>query len=271
MQALEWYLMLGAIAGTLAGLLGVGGGLIIVPALILIFQSLNFHDAVLTHMAIGSSLATITLTAMSSIRTHHQAGKVDWSIMRRLSVGIVLGVALGAWIADALPGTALQGLFGLFTLWAAVQMGFRLKPKPNRSLPQSGGMVVAGGVIGTVSSLFGIGGGSLTVPFLVWCQVAMQRAVGTSAACGLPIAVIGSISYMVMGWEEAGLPGMTTGYVYWPAVLGIVMTSTLFAHLGAKWAHRLPADRLKRFFALLLGVIGVKFLGSGLLYVNLSL
>lgn len=254
------YLLLGAVAGLTAGLFGVGGGLIIVPALVFSFTALDFAPTVLTQLAVGTSLATIVLTSISSVRAHHTYGNVDWGLFWKMAPAIAVGVVLGVHTAAGMAGTLLQILFGLFALLIAAQMGFGLKPKPSRMVPGRAGLTAAGTGIGYASALFGIGGGSLTVPFLSWSNVQMQKAVGVSAACGLPIAVVGFLTNIWAGWGEPDLPAYSTGFVYWPAFFGIVLTSTLFARFGAKLAQRLPEARLKRVFALFLAVIGSQFI-----------
>ena len=253
------YLLLGAVAGLTAGLFGVGGGLVIVPALVFSFAALDVAPGVLTQLAVGTSLATIVLTSISSVRAHHSYGNVDWGLWLRLAPAIALGVVLGVVTAAGMAGSQLQMLFGLFAILLGLQMGLRLQPKPGRLVPGLAGLAGAGAVIGYVSALFGIGGGSLTVPFLSWCNVKMQQAVGLSAACGLPIAVVGCLTNIWAGWGREDLPEYSTGFVYWPAFAGIVLTSTLFAKVGAKLAQRLPEARLKQAFALFLVIIGAQF------------
>jgi len=260
-MALGWlYPLLGAFAGLVAGLLGVGGGLIIVPVLVFIFTAQGVAPEQVVHLAVGTSLATIVLTSITSVRSHHQHGAVLWPVFRKLTPGIVLGAGLGAAIANYLPAAGLRTFFGLFELYVATQLLLDIKPHPQRRLPGTAGLLGAGGVIGTVSAIVGIGGGTLTVPFLVWCNIAMRKAVATSAACGLPIALAGSLGFVIIGQGEAGLPDWSSGYVYWPAFAGIVVASTLLAPVGARLAHRLPARQLKRVFALLLYVLGVRML-----------
>ena len=251
------YLALGAFAGTLAGLLGIGGGLIIVPVLAALFYGLGYAPEVLMHMAIGTSLATIVLTSVSSVRAHHRRGAVQWHTFAWMAPGIVLGAWLGVAVADALRGDTLRQVFGVFELMVALYMWLDRPVCPHRTLPGRLGLNLAGGLIGTVSAIVGIGGGTLTVPYLQWCNVAMRRAVATAAAAGLPIAVAGAIGYVVAGWGHPLLPVGTTGYLYWPAFLGIVAASVLFAPLGAHWAHTLSAQHLKRFFALFLAGLGL--------------
>jgi len=258
----EWvaFAGLGAFAGVLAGLLGVGGGLVIVPVLAMLFYQAGFSPAVIMHLAIGTSLASIVLTSLSSVWAHHRRGAVRWALFATLAPGIVLGALLGALVAHHLPSDKLRTVFGLFELVVALQMGMNLRPPAQRGLPGRLGMGLAGGVIGTVSAVVGIGGGTMTVPFLQWCNVPMRQAVATSAACGLPIAVAGAAGFVVTGWREGALPSGSSGYLYWPAFWGIVSASVLFAPLGARLAHRLPAAALKRFFALFLLLLASRML-----------
>lgn len=254
------YLILGAAAGVLAGLFGVGGGMIIVPVLIYSFQLQGFAPEVLTHMAVGTSLATIAFTSINSIRAHHQRGAVRWEIVRWLTLGILAGSVLGGLTASLLQGAWLQKVIGVFAIVMAAQMAFDLRPKASGGVPGKAGLGAAGGVIGWASAIIGIGGGSLTVPFLSWRSLPMQQAVATSAACGLPIAVAGALSFMWLGRGEAQLPEWSAGFVYLPALLGIAATSMFFARFGAQLAHKLSPLLLKRLFALLLLGVGVNFL-----------
>ncbi|PJG60241.1 sulfite exporter TauE/SafE family protein [Aeromonas cavernicola] len=254
------YLLLGALAGLLAGLFGIGGGLIIVPVLVLSFHAQGVDPALITHLALGTSLPTIIFTGLSSLKAHREAGAVDWPVIRRLGVGMLLGAWLGGVTANLLSVSSLNIIIGCFAWVMAVQMGLNLKPKAERHLPGPLGTGVAGTVIGWMSALFGIGGGSLTVPYLCWNSVPMRNAVAASAACSIPIAVAGSLSYLYAGWGHPSLPQWSIGYVYLPALVGIVLTSTLFARVGAKWAHRLDPKRLKQAFALLMLLVGTKFM-----------
>ncbi|HRX70636.1 MAG: sulfite exporter TauE/SafE family protein [Gammaproteobacteria bacterium] len=260
LSTLLLYLTLGAFAGVMAGLLGVGGGLIIVPVLAWIFHHQHISDAVIMHLAIGTSLATIVVTSISSVRAHHRHGAVLWPVFWRLTPGIIVGAWVGAAIADALPSAVLSKVFAIFVLTVAAQMGFGAKPAPHRELPGTVGMTAVGGIIGTVSAIVGIGGGSLTVPFLTWCNTVIRQAVATSAACGLPIALAGAFGFVVTGLNAAGLPAWSLGYVYGPALLGITVTSTLSAPLGARLAHTLPTEMLKKVFAVFLAIIGARML-----------
>ncbi|TNE82742.1 MAG: sulfite exporter TauE/SafE family protein [Gammaproteobacteria bacterium] len=253
------YLCLGAIAGVISGLFGLGGGVVIVPILIFTFTAQAISPDVLTHLAIGTSLATIVVTSISSVSTHHRHGAVLWPVALWLTPGICLGAALGAVFAISITGATLQLAFGVFLCLVALKMAFPINPDGGARMPGGTGKTLVGSVIGFVSSLFGIGGGSLTVPFLTWVHVPMKNAVATSAACGLPIAVSGAVTYLWKGYGETGLPAGALGFVYLPAFIGIVLTSTIFARLGARWAHRLPGALLSKGFAVLLLVIGLRF------------
>jgi uncharacterized protein len=259
-ETVALYLLLGAAAGTLAGLLGVGGGLIIVPVLVFVFRGQGMAEEIIVHLAIGTSLATIVPTSLSSVRAHHKRGGVIWPVFERLTPGIIVGALAGSTLADLMPAPVLRTVFAIFELTVAAQLALDRKPAPNRQLPPTSGMVAAGGVIGGLSSIVGIGGGTLTVPFLVWCNVQMRNAVATSAACGLPIALAGSAGFIFHGWSRPDLPEWSTGYVYWPALVTITAATILFAPLGARLAHALPAKTLKRFFAIFLAALGIKML-----------
>ncbi len=250
------FLLLGGMVGIIAGLFGVGGGLIIVPALIWGLPVIGVSQSHSTHIAVGSSLATIVVTSISSIIAHHKRGAVLWRKVALLTPGILLGAWLGGMLAGILAGDILQRVFGVFAILVGLHLYFRIKAKAQGVAPGPYLTSLAGGLIGLVSALVGIGGGSMTVPFLHVSGVEMRKAVATSSACGLPIAISGSLSFIFMGWGLKDLPALSSGYVYWPVVLVIVITSTLFAPLGASIAHRLQGDHLKRIFAVFLIFIG---------------
>ncbi len=254
------YMLLGAGAGVLAGLFGVGGGIIIVPVLVFSFAAQGFDPQVLTHMAVGTSLATIIFTSINSALEHHRKGAVRWPIFAWMAVGILLGAGLGSLTAAAIQGPILQKIIGVFAILIALQLSLDLKPKANRTVPGKVGLTVAGGVIGWASAIFGIGGGSLTVPFLTWRSVPIQQAVATSSACGLPIALAGSVSFILVGWDAPHLPEWSLGFVYLPGLIGIALTAMFAARFGARLAHRLSPQLLKRLFALLLFSVGLSFL-----------
>ncbi len=262
-EALAFYLGLGAAAGTLAGLFGIGGGLIIVPALVFAFDWQGLDSGVSAHLAVGTSLATVVFTSLSSIRTHHGKRAVRWDLFRPMAAGILVGAALGAVTAGGLSGDMLQRIIGVFVLLVAVKMVTGWSPMAADRRPPGLEFGGVGGGIGWLSAIVGIGGGTLTVPYLTWIGVRMQHAVGTSAACGFPIAVSGALTNMAVGWGREGLPDYSIGFVFLPALAGIVLMSVPFARVGALLAHRLDERWLKRLFALLLVVIGTRFLISG--------
>jgi len=256
-------LSMGALAGTLAGLLGIGGGVIIVPVLAMVFQHQGVAIDVLMHVSIGTSLATIVVTSLSSIRAHQKRGAIDWSVFRRITPGIIVGGFLGSVLADAIPGEELRVLFAIFMFLVATQMMIAGTPAPHRKLPPWPGMLTAGVVIGAVASLMGVGGGAMSVPFMTWCNVHIRQAVATSAAIGFPIAVAGAAGFMINGWGNELLPPWSAGYINLPAFTGIVVASILFAPLGAKLAHTIPPTLLKRIFAVLLYILGTRMLLAG--------
>ena len=254
------YLLLGACAGVLAGLFGVGGGIIIVPVLVFSFTLQGFDASVLTHLAVGTSLSTIIFTSVNAVREHQRRGAVRWPIFVWMTVGILIGSGVGALTAEAISGPNLQKIIGVFALVIALQMTLDLKPKASQTVPGKLVLTLAGSVIGWASAIFGVGGGSLTVPFLTWRSVPMQQAVATSSACGLPIAVVSALSFMILGWHDSRLPAHSLGFIYLPALLGIALTSMVFARFGARMAHRLSPRLLKRMFAALLFCVGLSFL-----------
>lgn len=249
---------MGAIAGTLAGLLGVGGGIVAVPVLIIVFEHQGVSTEVLMHVALGTSLATIVVTSISSIRAHQQHHAILWPVVLKITPGIVLGALLGALIAKFISGDNLRIIFGIFLIVVAVQMILNRVPEPHRQLPQRFGMFVVGTMIGTVSSLMGVGGGTMSVPFLTWCNVAMQNAVATSSAIGFPIALAGVAGFIVAGWDAAHLPLMSIGYVNIPAFISIAVASIVFAPVGARITHRISARRLKMIFGYFLLLVSAK-------------
>lgn len=256
------YLALGALAGTMAGLFGIGGGLIIVPVLIFSFEIQGVSPDISAHLAVGTSLATIVFTSMASIRSHHRHGAVRWDIFRPMSGGIVGGAILGAWTAAFMSGDFLQTVIGVFAISVGVKMLMAVDPEPGRDVPGPAGLGVAGAGIGWASAIFGIGGGTLTVPYLSWCNVRMQGTVATSAACGLPIAIAGALANIWTGWDNTHLPAYSLGFVYLPALLGIILSSVFFAKVGANLAHRLDPVLLRRIFSVVLLIVGLRFILS---------
>jgi len=250
-------LLAGAIAGTLAGLLGIGGGIVIVPIVVLLFENQGVEHSLAIKMALGTSLATIIFTAMSSIYTHHRKQAVEWGVFKTMTPWILAGSFAGAWLADIIPGTVLYISFIIFLFLVSMQMAIS-RVSVHRALPGKTGMNVASATIGTISALMGVGGGSLTVPFLSYCGVPIKRAIATAAAVGLPIAISAALGYILGGLNEQNLPSGSIGYVNLPVFGGVVAASLLFAPLGATLAHKLPDQVLRRVFAIFIFVLAAK-------------
>ena len=271
------FLIIGALAGFAAGLFGVGGGTIIVPLLFIVFTQMGYSPDNIMHLALGTSLATIIVTSISSLMAHNKKGAVMWPVFKNLVPGLAIGCFFGAGIAGQISGLYLQIIVGVFLLWVAYNMFFGGKKQVNShvnnasnaesanlELPSKPKQLAAGGVIGIASAIFGIGGGSLTVPYLTRYGVVMQKAVGTSAACGLPIAIAGALGFMFFGMQQQVDVPNTIGFVHVYAFLGISIMSFFTAKIGAKVAHILSPELLKKCFAVLLTIVGCYFLYKGL-------
>ncbi len=253
-------LLLGMVSGVLAGLFGIGGGIVIVPALVFLFTAQELPADLVMIMAIATSLATIILTATSSVLAHHRLGSVIWGKVFRLAPGIVVGSVVGATVANSIQTDLLRLIFIVFLLYVGTQMALEMKPKvgaANYSMPID---FVVASLIGLMSSLVGIGGGALTVPFLMHCQYSMRNAVAIASACGLPIAVASTLSYMVLGMHASNLPAWSVGYVYLPSFFGVSLGGVMTAPYGARLAHKLPAHQLKRYFSLLIFILAAKLM-----------
>lgn len=264
MSALSlWWLaypLVGCFSGFIAGLFGVGGGLTIVPVLFMLLQAQGVPPEQVMHLSLGTSMATIVVTSIASMRAHHVHGAVRWEIVRAMAPGLVLGTLSGSFFASLVPTRPLAAVFTAIVYYAAVQMVLDFKPRASRDLPGAAMIFLVGGTIGAVSSLVAAGGGFLSIPFMVWHNVMIRQAVGTSAALGFPIAVAGTVGYLASGWTTPGLPAFSLGYVYLPAFIGVAAMTMLIAPLGAKTAHRLPVHQLKRGFGLFLALLATKML-----------
>ena len=259
---MEWlaYLGIGVLVGFAAGLLGIGGGVVMVPLLVFVFAASGIAADQVLHIALGTALAAMVFTSLSSMGAHHAHGAVDWKIARSLSPGMLVGSFGAALAAGLIPTRPLAVGFTALVFYAATQILLDLKPPGSRELPGGPGLFAAGAIIGAVSSLVAAGGAFLTIPFLTWCKVPLRRAIGTAAANGLPIAIAGTAGYVINGIRAEGLPAFSVGYVYLPALALIVSTSMLTAPLGARLAHRLPVRRLRTIFALMLYGFAAKML-----------
>ena len=252
---LEWivFALIGVIAGVFSGLLGLGGGLIIVPALLAVFSWQGLPESQLMHIAIGTSLMTITVTSLSSMYAHQQHNNINWEVVRRLSPGLVIGAIFGAGVATLLSSTLLQQIFAIYVFAVAVRMWVPMLPSVETSLLNKPKLIVFSIAAGSFSAIVGIGGGSLVVPYLMMAKQSIQRAIGSSAACGFPISVAAVIGFMVFGQDqEISHNAWQTGFINWQAFLGIISTSALFSIIGAKLVNHLPVIILKRIFSLVL-------------------
>ncbi len=263
---MEWwliYLLTGAFVGFFAGLLGIGGGLIIVPVLISLFTAQDFPADRIIHLALGTTMATIIFTSAASVRTHHRHRAVDWQIVKNITPGIFVGTFGGAALASSMTGQVLSIIFVIFIVYAATQMLMQFRPSPLFQLPGKIGMFLVGGIIGILSSLVAIGGGLLSVPFLTLCNVKLQHAIGTAAAIGFPIALAGTAGYVANGlMQSETLPDHSLGYVYLPALIWLVSASMLTAPLGARLTHSTKTAILRTVFVVLLYSLAIRMLLS---------
>jgi uncharacterized protein len=257
-------LLLGAFTGFAAGLLGIGGGMLMVPFMTMLLTAKGFPADQIVKVAIATSLTTIVFTSMSSVRAHHRRGAVRWDVVRSLAPGILVGSLLGAQLAGALPSRLLGALFGLFLGFSALKMILGKPPAPEGTLPGTPGMIGIGALVGVLSALFGAGGAFLTVPFLSRRNVPIQSAVASSAACGFPIALAGTVGYIWAG-RHLSMPSGTIGYIHLPSLAFISLASVFTAPWGARVAHAIPTATLKRLFSGLLFALGAYMLGRALL------
>jgi uncharacterized protein len=253
-------LLLGAVTGYLAGLLGIGGGMLMVPFVTFILGAKGFPADYTVKMAVATSLATICFTSLSSVRAHHLRGAVLWPIVQLLAPGILVGALVGAQVAAALPPKLLSTVFSLFVAFSATQMLIGRKPKASRTLPGRAGTFGMGTVIGGVSSLVGAGGAFISVPFMTWCNVKIHDAVGTSAALGFPIALAGTLGYIWAGRDLPAMPPGSIGYLYLPGLLVISAASMFTAPWGARQAHSMDIRPLQKVFAVVLYILAAYFL-----------
>jgi uncharacterized protein len=254
------YVLAGTLVGFLAGLLGIGGGMTLVPILAALFAAQHFAPDHIVHMALGTAMASIIFTSTSSVREHYKLGGVDFGIVQRMAPGMVVG-SLGATVASGwIAQRHLALAFAVIVYFGATQMLLNKKPAATRTLPGSGPLFAVGTGIGVVCGLVSAGGAFLTVPFMLWCGVTMRTAIGTAAMIGIPIAIVGTVGYLVSGWNVPDLPPNTIGFISITALFGLVSGSVLTAPFGARLAHRLPTLALRRIFACLLYVLATKML-----------
>jgi uncharacterized membrane protein YfcA len=256
------YAAVGAFVGFLAGLLGIGGGMTLVPILAALFSAQSLSPDHTVHLALGTGMASVMFTASASVREHHRLGSVDWTIVRRLAPGMVAGTLLSTLASGWVAQRSLALAFATIVYGGAVQLLLGKKPHAARTLPGPAGTIAVGVAIGIVCGLVSAGGAFLTVPFMLFCGVAMHTAIGTAAAVGIPVAVIGTLGFVISGWRVEPLPAYSLGFVFLPALVALVLGSMLTARFGARLAHRLPVATLKRVFAALLIVLATKMVVS---------
>jgi uncharacterized membrane protein YfcA len=262
---MEWwlgYMAIGAVVGFFAGLLGIGGGAIMVPLLVMLFDAQGLPKEQLLHLAVGTGMATILFTSVASVRAHAVRGAISWGLTAKITPGILVGGLLGSGIASVIPRGLFAALFTAVVYIAATSILLGRMPTASRQVPGFIGMFIAGLVISSVSAFAAIGGAFMTIPFLMYCNVPLLQAIGTAAAVGFPIALAGSVGFIATGWSVAGLPGPHLGFVYFPALVGIVIPSMLLAPVGAAAAHSLPTQRLRQIFAVLLYAFATRMLIS---------
>lgn len=252
MDILAIYLAVGVLVGILAGLLGIGGGTVIVPILSITLPMQGVDFSVVHHMALATSMANILFTSMASARFHSKRGTVRWDIVKAMAPGLLIGTLGGTFVVSRIPVVPLKIVFCVFLTYTAIQMVMDLKPKASFCLPGSKGLFLAGTFVGIVASFVGIGGGVLIIPFLTMCNVPLINAIGASAAMGFPIALAGTVGFIHNGWGVAALPDYSLGFVYLPALVGLVVASMLATPYGVKLSHSLPVKTLKRCFGVLL-------------------
>ena len=256
------FLLLGGFVGVIAGLLGIGGGGIMVPVLTSLFIYQGVSNEMVVHLALGTSMASMVVTALSSLRSHHAKQGVLWSVVKAMLPGVLLGAFTAAFIASWLSTVFLAVFFAAFMLFVSIQMFSNKKPKSDKGLPSKARLFLVGGGIGSISSLVSIGGGSLMVPYFVWRNVDIKQAIGSSSAVGFFIAMAGTVGYLISGWQSTHEEAFVIGYIYWPAVLLISGVSFFTAPLGVKLAYRIPVANLKKIFGLLLFILSIKMLVS---------
>lgn len=255
------FLCTGALAGLLAGLFGIGGGMVMVPILAFLLPARGVAESVVMQVSVATSMAVIAATSVSSTLSHHRRGGVRWDLFRPLAPGLVLGAIVGAYTAHLLPGNVLQRVVGIGALLTAAQLYFTQEPQAAAAkIPQRLELLGMGGLIGALSSLIGIGGGSLTAPYLSLRGIPMRQAVGTAAAGGMPIAWAGTLGFIAAGWGLAAVPAPSLGYVSLSGFGGLALASVACAPLGARLAHGLPQRTLRRAFALMLSIVAVTML-----------
>jgi len=256
-------IVLGSIVGFLAGVLGIGGGLIIVPTLVYLLPLLGINSDIVMPIALATSLGAIVITSSSAALAHHKNKNIDWDLAKPLMIVVALGALLGAFIADFLSAQALTNFFAVMVLLLALYMLMSIAFTKDRTMPSTVVLQFISGLMGIIASLMGIAGGAILVPALTYFGLSMRKSIGIATVCGVMVALFGSLGYIITGLGQANLPSWSIGYIYLPALLGIIISSSLFAPIGVKYASKLPVKTLKKFFALFLILVAIKMLSSG--------
>lgn len=258
------YPLLGVVVSLIAGMFGVGGGLVLVPVLYMLFTAQGFPHEHVMHVALGTTMVSMIVTTTFSMNVHRKLGNIDWSIARIMAVGLAIGSIVGSMIASSLPTRPLTLIFACIVVGASTNMIRNFKPAPTRTLPGTTAQGIVSFVIGIIAALTAATGGFLVTPYLAWHNVPMKRAIGTTSAIGIPVAIGGGISYFLSGLSAQNLPPLTYGFVCLPALIGIICCSSLFVTTGAKLVSRMDGDKIRRFFGLYLLLVAIKMLHAAL-------
>ncbi|MEA5097721.1 MAG: sulfite exporter TauE/SafE family protein [Burkholderiaceae bacterium] len=258
------YPLLGAIVSLIAGMFGVGGGLVLVPILYMLFAAQGFPHEHIMHIALGTTMMSMIVTVAVSMNVHRKLGNIDWTIAKIMAIGLALGSVAGSTIASRLPTRPLTLIFSGIVILAAINMILNIKPSPSRQLPGTRWQLIVSFVFGIIAALTAATGGFLVTPYLAWHNVPMKRAIGTTSAIGVPVAIGGAFSDFVAGWSTQNLPPLTYGFVCLPALIGIVCCSSVFASWGARLVSRMDGDKVKRIFGAYVLIIALKMLHSAL-------
>lgn len=258
------FFILGMFAGLIAGILGIGGGTIIVPGLIYLFSAQHLVvKEELMHVVLGTSLASVTFTLILATIIHSKQKNIRWSIARQLIPGLILGAIIGPYITTHLNTQVLLILFASFLFLLSLRFIFNWHSEVTFPVPKTPIMWCIGTIISALTSMLGLGGGILLVPFLSHLPLKMQEVTALSMACILPVAILATVSYIILGLNVPGLPALSTGYIYWPAVLSIMVASSFMTPLGIAWAKRLSAQKIKKFFGVFLLCVSIGLLTLG--------
>ncbi len=258
------YPLLGVIVSLIAGMFGVGGGLVLVPALYMLLSLQNFPHVHIMHIALGTTMMSMIVTSLVSMNAHRKLGNIDWSIAKTMAIGLVIGSMIGPMIASRLPTKQLTLIFACIVIAAGINLVLNIKPKPTRQLPPTIWQLFICVIFGIIAALTAATGGFIVTPYLAWHNVPMKRAIGTTSAVGVPVAIGGALSYFASGFSTPNLPPLTYGFVYLPALLGIICCSSIFVSKGARLVSNLDGDKVKRIFGGYLLLVAIKMMHSAL-------